>query len=101
MVDAVYRTCRASDKIIRWGGDEFVGIFEGMSKEYCKNFADKLLNAIASLNFYSGEKTFSVTVSLGFAYFSPLDKSYTDVISRADSALYESKANGKNTASGC
>ncbi|MCR5725033.1 MAG: diguanylate cyclase [Treponema sp.] len=96
IIETVYANCRASDKIIRWGGDEFVGIFDGMKLEYCTLFADKLLKAVSSIPFVLHGKQVSVTVSLGFAFFRNEDASYKDALNRADQALYQSKARGKN-----
>ncbi len=99
IVKAVYENSRASDKLIRWGGDEFVGIFEGMKREICEAYSEKLLKSISSIEYDFGKGNAHVTVSVGFAYFSKEDNGYEDVLSRADEALYRSKANGKN--SGC
>lgn len=96
IVGAVYKNCRSNDKIIRWGGDEFVGIFEGMKYSSCKSFASKILESVSKVTFVSGDSTFNVTVSIGFTSFKPTDNSYEDALARADSALYCSKVNGKN-----
>lgn len=96
IVATVYHNCRASDKLIRWGGDEFVGIFDGMKLDYCTSFANKLLEAVSKIPFEFDGKEVSVTVSLGFAYFRPEDTTYKAALNRADQALYQSKAKGKN-----
>ncbi len=97
IVETIYLTCRANDKIIRWGGDEFIGIFDGMKTRIISKFAEKLLNAVQNVKFNINGEEFYVTVSLGFSYFSKNDKHFDDVLSRADMALYKSKANGKNS----
>ncbi|WP_191018058.1 diguanylate cyclase [Treponema zioleckii] len=97
IIDTIYVNCRTNDKIIRWGGDEFIGIFDGMKPEVIPNFAEKLLNSVQNTKFNFGGKETNVTVSLGFSYFSKKDKQSDDVLSRADLALYKSKENGKNS----
>ncbi|MCR5724802.1 MAG: diguanylate cyclase [Treponema sp.] len=99
LVQTVYGECRTSDKIIRWGGDEFVGIFEGMRREVCSGLAENVLKAVSSTQFVFDGKTAKVTVSIGFSYFRTGDNGYEDAVARADDALYQSKANGKNTCS--
>ncbi|NJL72816.1 MAG: diguanylate cyclase [Candidatus Competibacteraceae bacterium] len=44
---------------------------------------------------HDGHRT-NVTVSVGIAMLRPEDASLTDVIKRADKALYRAKANGRN-----
>ena len=97
IVESLYKNCRSSDKIIRWGGDEFIGIFDGMKEEVCQVFAKKLLSSVESLHHEINGKPFVVTVSIGFAYFSDSDISYKDVLARADEALYKSKKKGRNS----
>lgn len=97
IVETIYINCRTNDKVIRWGGDEFIGIFDGMKPEVIPNFAEKLLTSVQNTKFNFGGKEFHITVSLGFSYFSKKDKQSDDVLSRADLALYKSKENGKNS----
>jgi len=40
-----------------------------------------------------------LTVSIGLSFFHPMDKEVKEVIHRADEAMYEAKAKGKNQAS--
>jgi len=87
---------RSSDQLIRWGGDEFVGIFPGLREEHIKGFGDKLLSGISSLKIPVGNQAVSVTISMGFSYFKEIDIDYNDVLKRADNAMYQSKNQGKN-----
>lgn len=98
IVGAIYSNCRSSDKIIRWGGDEFVGIFDGMKRDVCRHLMENILSSVSQIPFSFGGEDFRVTVSIGFAYFQPSDFGYEAVLSRADDALYHSKAHGKNSA---
>ena len=93
-----YEQSRSSDFLIRWGGDKFAGIFEGMKKDDCWRYAQKVLDAISSRKIQYKDKTIQATVSLGFSFFYENDKSCANAVERADSALKEAKGAGKNRA---
>ena len=99
IVKTINHIIRSSDQLIRWGGDEFVGIFPGLREEHIMEFGEKLLDGIASLEIPAGNETFSITISIGFSYFKDTDNDYNDVLKRADDALYKSKEQGKNRVS--
>lgn len=87
---------RSSDQLIRWGGDEFVGILPGLREEHIMEFGEKLLAGISSLQIPVGNEIISITISIGFSYFKDSDNDYNDVLKRADDAMYKSKRQGKN-----
>lgn len=97
IVRKIYRMIRSYDQLIRWGGDEFVGIFPGLREENIPEFGKKLLDRIASSEILAGDESINVTISAGFSYFRDTDNDYRDVLKRADKALYVSKETGKNT----
>jgi len=43
-----------------------------------------------------GDDIISPSVSIGFSYFKKSDKEYTEVLKRADDALYDAKVQGRN-----
>lgn len=96
IVNRINQTIRSSDILIRWGGDEFLGVFPGLGEEYVIEFGNKLLEEISSLEIDLGNKSVSLNASIGFSYFKDEDKDYNDVVKRADQALYLSKSQGKN-----
>lgn len=89
---------RASDIIARWEGDRFVAIFDGMKKNSCWHYSQKILEKISSQNFSYKDKSAQLTVSLGFAFFNERDKTFAQAIERAKKALKEAKGAGKNRA---
>ena len=95
VVKAVKHAIRSSDKLIRWGGDEFVGIFYGLNKEHELEIGEKVLAAISSLKLHSGGEIVSPTVSIGFSHFKESDGDFNDVLKRADEALYDAKRKGR------
>lgn len=95
VVTAVRRATRSSDHIIRWGGDEFVGVFSGLNPQYVDFLITKILQSVAAISVPVQDSTISVTVSLGF----PIPSKDTDiraVLERADTALYRAKQKGRN-----
>lgn len=98
VVDAMYHLIRSSDRLIRWGGDEFIVIFYGLQANNALDFGNKILTEISPLRIEVQQGIIEPTVSLGFSYFKATDSSYKDVVERADQALYLSKKNGRNRA---
>jgi diguanylate cyclase (GGDEF)-like protein len=83
---------RETDLIGRWGGEEFVIVAVETDAHGAGCLAEKLRKKIESTPFRHVWRT---TASFGIAVFhSP--ESINDLISRADRALYEAKASGKN-----
>jgi len=96
IVKTINNIIRSSDQLIRWGGDEFVGIFPGLKEENMLEFGEKLLAAISSLEIPVGNGNISINNSIGFSCFKDTDDDYNDVLKRADDAMYKSKKQGKN-----
>lgn len=96
IVNAVFQVIRSTDVLIRWGGDEFVGIFRGLKEENAILLAEKVLTAIASLQITVNEEQISPTISMGIAYFREKDESVESVLKRADAAMYQAKKEGRN-----
>ena len=96
IVRIINHIIRSSDQLIRWGGDEFVGILPGLREEHIMEFGGKLLDGISSLKIPVENETISITVSIGFSYFKDTDSDYIDALKRADDAMYKSKEQGKN-----
>ncbi len=88
---------RESDTVARLGGDEFTVILEGGKRiEDAGQVATKILKTIGT-PYRVGERELVVTTSIGIAVY-PLDgDSYEDLLKGADTAMYQSKAAGRNT----
>lgn len=98
VVGAVCKTLRGEDRLFRWGGDEFVGIYRDVKEENALRFAGKILNAVLSLKIDVSGEIVSPTVSMGISYFKNGDTAFSDALKRADQAMYLSKAEGRNRA---
>ncbi len=95
-VTAIRGCTRSSDSIIRWGGDEFIVVLQGISPEILPSIADKILNSIRSIKIEGLPDDKKITSSMGLTYFKETDSSYTDTLARADEALYRAKENGRD-----
>ncbi|NQZ90450.1 MAG: diguanylate cyclase [Colwellia sp.] len=96
------QTCRESDWVIRWGGEEFVIIARGLPREDTENLAERICKNIAKAQFDIGlDKTISITCSIGIASFPFMAKdhkllTWQQTLNFADTALYIAKNNGRN-----
>ena len=92
------RCLRDSDRVVRWGGDEFVIVRTHSDIDDAARLAEEIRMKVAELRFKVSE-THSVhtTVSIGFACYpfvdeAPLWASWEEVLHLADMALYRAKA---------
>ncbi len=95
--DVLLDTCRRSDFVIRWGGDEFLVIAKQARPMESEALAERIRTRIAATSFTVGEgQVASTTCSIGFAAF-PLFKANIDessidqIICLADGLMYEAK----------
>lgn len=96
------RSCvRESDSVARFGGDEFVILLENISKEdseaafITSMVAKKVLHALNE-PFALGNYQHQSSASIGITLFSEKEKDINDLLKRADLAMYEAKAQGRN-----
>lgn len=92
----IRRAVRASDLAARYGGDEFVVILTRTDREGAERVAEALRSGIEAVGRRLGYLRGLVTVSIGIAAYSPGSPSESDVLERADRALYAAKAAGRN-----
>jgi diguanylate cyclase (GGDEF)-like protein len=85
---------RAKDFLGRWGGEEFLIILPGTSKEYAMEFAEKIRLIISETPF-EPENPLKVTASFGVAERNS-NEDFSMTFKRVDTALYVAKANGRN-----
>jgi diguanylate cyclase (GGDEF)-like protein/hemerythrin-like metal-binding protein len=83
---------RASDALVRWGGEEFIVISPATRIEGALSLAEKIREAISAWKF---PNVGHVTVSIGVAEYA-LGEDLAIWIQRADEALYRAKAEGRN-----
>ena len=87
---------RREDVVSRIGGEEFALILPGSTLESAIKVADVLRGRVEIAPFTYKGKSIPMTASFGVATLSPADELMTDVLVRADKALYRSKRDGRN-----
>jgi len=89
-------TCRESDLICRFGGDEFLFFLPNTTLEQAASFSERFIAVINEDTEHSDIKI-PYTVSIGIASFPDLDiENMEEIIIAADKALYQAKQNGGN-----
>ncbi|WP_375459678.1 diguanylate cyclase [uncultured Enterovirga sp.] len=82
---------RPADRVVRWGGEEFLIVLPDTNVEAACQVAEKLRGALAAMMVAE----VSVTCSFGVAQYAS-GEAMSDLIARADRALYAAKAAGRN-----
>jgi diguanylate cyclase (GGDEF)-like protein/hemerythrin-like metal-binding protein len=92
-VAATAQACiRNTDVLARWGGEEFVVLLPASGFSAAADSAERMRRAIADSIYGDG---IQVTASFGFASYRSTD-SWDEWLQRADQALYQAKAQGRN-----
>lgn len=86
---------RASDVVGRWGGDEFLAILPGITREALAKAAEKIRKLVAKSTVPVDGSPIRVTISLGAALAARGD-SPQSLLKKADQHLYASKQSGRN-----
>lgn len=97
LVETIRNIIQSKDKIIRYGGEEFVVILEGCDINEAVKIADRIRSSF-SMAKQSSLMTldFNKSVSVGVSAMPEFSSNVWDCIKQADLALYEAKENGRN-----
>ncbi len=87
---------RGEDIACRYGGEEFLLILPDMSLNYASKRAEDLLQRVRNLAVRYEDTPLTITISIGVALFPSQDDTIHEVVSIADSALYQAKQQGRN-----
>jgi diguanylate cyclase (GGDEF)-like protein len=90
-MDTVNSTAR-SGSFGRYGGEEFIAILPGTGLAGARRCAERIRSVIAD-HLFRGQ--YHITVSVGVAEYQ-LGESVSQLLSRADQALYQAKRDGRN-----
>lgn len=95
VADCFRRELRGHDGIGRYGGEEFIVILDKLTRPEAQLVADRLRNAVSALRVHDD---LQVTISIGLAHEAPDDHGVDlqQLLTRADSALYQAKRSGRN-----
>lgn len=97
VADILRSMCRSSDRIVRWGGDEFVVLCRYADIDSAAVLAERIRSSVANKIFQVGDGTVARTsCSIGFAPHpfvaaAPERLSWEQSLALADAALYRAK----------
>ena len=101
MAELVTRTTRATDIVCRYGGEEFIVLMPEAGRDEALAMAERLRQEISHMTVVTAGGTLTLTISLGVAELArDGDEDLEGLISRADRAMYQAKAAGRNAARG-
>ncbi len=99
---AVKHNVKSEDLTCRYGGEEFAVILPRADAKKANEIAERIRHSVFSKELIkrsTGENLGRITISVGVANLRP-DDTASDLIARADKALYAAKAAGRNTVCG-
>ena len=103
IADVLRTTCRASDTIARWNGEEFLAVLRFTNRETAPISAERIRMAVEQRVLDLGDgRSAGCTCSIGFAPY-PLslqrldEDTWEHVVALADEALQQAKQSGGNT----
>ncbi|TRZ38545.1 sensor domain-containing diguanylate cyclase [Niallia circulans] len=95
-IEEAIRNSTLRGAVFRLGGDEFViNLIGPISKERIDDIATNLIRSLSSWDFHTND--FYLSTSIGIAPYIKEDHSLTELLKKADNALYRAKSSGKNT----
>lgn len=95
--ELILATVRNTDMAARYGGDEFVIILPNTDLAAATLVAERLRRRLAQYIFHGGQGLrLALTASFGIACYPLHAHTPRELIARADAAMYEAKAAGKN-----
>lgn len=81
--------------VARWGGDEFVLVFNNASDPFLEELSKQIIEEISKPVSFQGVEL-CVTTSIGISRFPTDGTTLSDLLKFADYAMYQAKDNGKN-----
>ncbi len=95
--DTCRKIVREIDVLARFGGDEFVLLLPATAPEQAMEILQRLRLTLASQVFEVAGTRLLLTVSAGVSHLSDPHDSVDTLLERADQALYQAKAAGRNS----
>ena len=87
---------RSTDAAVRYGGEEFLVVLPDTPLSGASKVAESVRRAAESQSFVCGDREVWMTVSCGVATAKAGDVDLAGLIARADAAMYQAKAAGRN-----
>lgn len=92
----IAQTIRETDKVARFGGEEFVVLLREVDEHAAHELAERIRLIVEEGATHFDSKDIPVTISVGCAAITAHDRDIEELIERADRALYGAKAAGRN-----
>jgi diguanylate cyclase (GGDEF)-like protein len=88
---------RDTDRVARWGGEEFIVLLPNVDRDAAQAVAERVLKGVANTSVPFPGGTVRLACSIGVATLNPNDRREPkNLINDADRALYEAKTQGRN-----
>jgi diguanylate cyclase (GGDEF)-like protein len=94
--DVLHASLRPFDVIGRYGGEEFCVLLPGTGIGEATTIAERIRNISSQTPVEARAATIPYTVSIGVVQAPPGVITLDDLVDRADKALYQAKASGRN-----
>jgi diguanylate cyclase len=91
----IRQSLRGTDMVGRYGGEEFIILLINKSEKQAVQIAERIRNHVVSSPIKANDTKINISLSQGLA-MAVADDSVESLIERADQALYEAKASGRN-----
>jgi diguanylate cyclase (GGDEF)-like protein len=93
----IFQTVGTKDEVARYGGDEFVVLMPEAGAMEAREMAERIRRAIANHEFQSmPSPPIRLSASFGISVFPDHAQTLTEMIQKADNAMYAVKYSGKN-----
>jgi diguanylate cyclase (GGDEF)-like protein len=93
---AAAQCLRSDDRLGRTGGEEFLVTLPGADLTQAMEVAQRLCAQVADVDMRDVADDLVVTVSVGVAQCRADDREFSELVNRADNALYRAKDEGRN-----
>ncbi len=95
VADMISKEIGDNGSVFRWGGEEFVTLLPGFTREEAMNLAEKIRKMVEESQCYSEGNNIKITMSFGVREL-VYGRLSTEMIKEADDNLYRAKAEGRN-----
>jgi diguanylate cyclase (GGDEF)-like protein len=96
LVRLVHQAVREVDGLVRYGGEEFLLILPKTTAAGAADVGERIRSAVEQASFLWSDQKLQVTVSVGASSVAGPSDTDEQLLKRADDALYEAKAGGRN-----
>ena len=97
VAQVVHRVLDQDDRLVRYGGDEFIAILPRQGKSQARAKVERMQQAITETSFLQKENiNANLTASFGLACFPQDAQDKRELLAEADRCLFQSKAEGKD-----